>query len=257
MSKSTTCTLQETLQWFEEIGITDPLCTAPQNAYNVPELSPTPTAPVAKPATPKSSAPTSSPNLEAIKTREELHAYLSQFEGCSLKQTATHMVFSDGLPSADIMVIGEAPGAEEDRQGKPFVGMSGQLLDKALAAIGLSRTKNVYISNIIPWRPPGNRQPSTEEIALCLPFIKKHVELINPKIILCAGGVAVKSLLNTNLGITRLRGTWHPYETQAGEIPLLATYHPAFLLRSPSRKKDVWHDLLTLRAKALELGIAL
>lgn len=239
----------ETLTWLEEIGVTDPICHTAQSKL-MPEAH-HPPLPASAPS------PTKSISLDGIQTLQELRTFMQGFSGCALKNTATHMVFSDGQEKAPIMVIGEAPGAEEDRLGKPFVGMSGQLLDKAFASIDLSRSKNIYISNIIPWRPPGNRQPSTEEITQCLPLIQKHVDLVSPKLIVCAGGVAIKSLLNTNLGISRLRGTWHPYSTGTQEIPLLATYHPAFLLRSPSRKRDVWHDLLKVKQKAQELNLPL
>jgi len=148
------------------------------------------------------------------------------------------------------MVIGEAPGADEDLQGKPFVGLSGQLLDKMLAAIGLTR-ETVYISNIVPWRPPGIRQPSSSEIALCLPFIQKHISLIAPEVILVVGGVAAKSLLGRTEGITRLRGLWtdHTSPYLESSIPVLATFHPAYLLRSPGQKREAWKDMRILKAR--------
>jgi DNA polymerase len=242
-------TLLETLQWLNEIGVVEPTCTTSQSQYT--KLEPSPK--MLQPAT----GSQKNKSLNEITTLDALRSYMQSYDQCALKNTATQLVFSDGISTSEIMVIGEAPGAEEDRLGKPFVGMSGQLLDKALASVGLSRQKNIYISNIIPWRPPGNRQPSTEEIAQCLPFIQKHIQLVSPKIILCAGSVAIKSLLNTNLGISRLRGIWHSYQIEAQKFLLLATYHPAFLLRSPSRKRDVWLDLLKLKEKARSIEISL
>lgn len=187
-----------------------------------------------------------------VESLEELRAALEKFEGCPLKATATNLVFSAGNPQASLMFIGEAPGADEDRQGLPFVGMSGQLLDKMLATIGLDRTK-IYISNILPWRPPGNRQPSSSEISMCLPFVRKHIELVKPQILVCVGGTSTKALLDTNEGIMRLRGRWHDCQG----IPTLAIYHPAYLLRSPGQKRYFWKDLLTLQDKLQELGMTI
>lgn len=187
----------------------------------------------------------------AANTLDELRAAIDKFQGLSIKRTATQMVFSDGNPQARIMIIGEAPGAEEDRLGRPFVGVSGQLLDKMLAAIGLSREEHIYITNIINWRPPGNRVPSDAEIALSLPFIQRHIEIINPAVIILAGGVAAKALLQTNQGITRLRGRWIDYSLPKlkAPVPLLPMFHPAYLLRSPQQKGLAWADLLKLKAK--------
>ena len=179
---------------------------------------------------------------------------MASFEGCSLKLTATNMVFADGNPQAKIMVVGEAPGADEDKQGLPFVGLSGQLLDRMLATIGLSRKENLYISNIVPWRPPGNRQPTTQEIALCQPFIERHIELINPKILILVGGISAKTILRSSEGIMKLRGQWHTFQTAQLRDPIktIATFHPAFLLRSPGQKAQVWADLLLVK-KYVEL----
>ena len=153
-----------------------------------------------------------------------------------------------------IMLIGEAPGAEEDKYGKPFVGKAGELLDKMLNSIELDRNK-VYISNIIPWRPPGNRNPTDEEILQCLPFIQKHIEIINPSILILLGTIASKALLITNLGITKLRGKWHQYNSLGLPKPIItrAIFHPAFLLRSPGYKKPTWEDLLEIQKKANEI----
>ena len=189
-------------------------------------------------------------NIQDINTLDALEQFIKNFDKCALKQQATQAVFADGNPSAKIMLIGEAPGAEEDRLGKPFVGRAGQLLDKMLAAIKLDRN-TVYISNVVPWRPPSNREPSSEEILLCLPFIQKHIEIVKPSILVLLGGTAAKAILTTNYGITKLRGTWHAYNSPKlnNPIPTRAIFHPAFLLRSPARKKETWEDLLEIQKK--------
>lgn len=187
---------------------------------------------------------------QKAKTLKDLKEIMLNFEGCSLKKTALNLVFSDGKPTAPLMIIGEAPGADEDRQGRPFVGLSGQLLDKMFSTIGMNRSENMYITNVVPWRPPGNRTPTPSEVAICLPFLERHIELVSPKYICFIGGVAVKALLNTTEGIIRLRGKWHGYKTPhlSSPIPALAMYHPAYLLRSPSKKREAWRDLLTLKS---------
>ena len=187
----------------------------------------------------------------------ELQDALRLFEGCPLKQTAMNLVFADGNPDADIMLLGEAPGADEDRQGRPFVGRAGQLLDRMLAAIGLDRTE-VYISNILPWRPPGNRQPNAGEIAVCLPFAERHVALKAPKVLVLAGGTSAKAVLGTTEGILRLRGRWfdHFFPDLPAPIPTLCMLHPAYLLRTPAAKRDAWRDLLALRMRLEEMGVA-
>ena len=183
-------------------------------------------------------------------TVEALAARIAEFDACPLKRTATHTVFADGNPKAPLMIIGEAPGAEEDRLGRPFVGRAGQLLDRMLAAIGLDRSR-VLITNVIYWRPPGNRTPSTAEIASCLPFVLRHIALVNPKALLLCGGTATGALLSESGGITRLRGRWFALEIPGLErpVPTLPTYHPAFLLRSPDKKREAWRDLLSLKAR--------
>ncbi len=181
-------------------------------------------------------------------TLEELRAVMEAFDGCPLKETASHMVFGAGKPQAQIMIIGEAPGAEEDRRGEPFVGVSGRLLDLMLKSIGLSRD-DVYISNILPWRPPGNRKPSEAEVALFTPFIRRHIALVRPKILLLLGGSAVSALMHTNEGITRCRGRWMEYADGDLSLPAMASFHPAFLLRTPAQKKMSWRDFLALRQR--------
>jgi uracil-DNA glycosylase family 4 len=185
-----------------------------------------------------------------ISSVDELEFFIKQSNICDLKNHAKHTVIGDGNTQADIMLIGEAPGAEEDKIGKPFVGAAGQLLNKMLSAINLDRNK-VYITNVIPWRPPNNRTPSNEEILQCLPFLQKHIELIKPKLIVLLGAIAAKSVLSTPLGISKLRGHWHEYKSLHlnESILCLATYHPAFLLRSPGFKKIVWEDLQKLQKK--------
>lgn len=186
--------------------------------------------------------------VQSSQTLEGLRAALQAFEGCPLKHTATHLVFGEGNPAADVMLIGEAPGADEDRLGRPFVGLSGQLLDRMFATIGYDREK-FYITNILPWRPPGNRQPTLAENAACLPFVERHIELVNPKVIVLVGGTSAKTLLNRQDGIMRLRGKWLDYQTPGMTSPIkaYAIYHPAYLLRSPGQKRIAWQDLLTLK----------
>ncbi|MDP5370306.1 MAG: uracil-DNA glycosylase, partial [Pseudomonadota bacterium] len=181
-------------------------------------------------------------------TLEQLRYAMENATGCDLIKAATHTVFADGNPAADVMLIGEAPGADEDRLGQPFVGQSGQLLDTILATIGIDRS-SIYISNIIPWRPPGNRPPTVAEVAYCLPFIQRHIELVQPKILILLGGVAVKTLLNRGDGILKLRGQILEYTTKSGAtIAAMPTLHPSYIMRSPSQKALVWKDMLTLKA---------
>lgn len=186
----------------------------------------------------------------AASTLEELRAALDAFEGCSLKRTATQLVFSDGNPQARIMLVGEAPGADEDRAGKPFVGRAGRLLDLMLASIGLDRDK-VYIANVVPWRPPGNRTPTPAETAICLPFTRRQIELVSPDYLVCLGAAATQTLLGVKDGIGRARGRAYEYELSgAGEprnIRAFAMLHPAYLLRQPANKKYAWADLRALK----------
>ena len=193
-------------------------------------------------------------------TLDALHQAIARFEGCPLKRTARNTVFARGNPEARIMLVGEAPGREEDEQGKPFVGRAGQLLDRMLAAAGLG-PEDVYISNILNWRPPGNRAPTQEEIALCLPFIERHIALKKPDLLILAGGISAQTLLRESAGITRIRGRWTDYAVRdaAGEptgstIPALPLFHPAYLLRRPPEKRLAWADLLSLSARIRDLG---
>lgn len=180
----------------------------------------------------------------------ELKAAIEGFDGCLLKEAAQNTACFDGVEGAPVMVIGEGPGAEEDRQGKPFVGRAGQLLDRMLAAIGLSRATNVFITNVNYWRPPGNRNPTDEELELCRPFVDRMVELNAPKLIIAAGGVSAKSLLQASIGIMKLRGTEQVLKTPGGySAPLFPIFHPAFLLRRPEEKSRAWRDLLQIQEK--------
>ena len=190
----------------------------------------------------------------AADTLEALRAAIAGFGGLSLRETATNLVFADGNPQAPLMLVGEAPGAEEDREGKPFVGASGRLLDRMLASIGLDRHGSgwgsFYVTNILAWRPPGNRNPTDNEIALSLPFVRRHLALVRPKLVLLVGAVAVRSLTGAREGITRLRGRWFEVPVAGlGTVPALATLHPAYLLRNPGAKRDAWADLIALRRR--------
>ncbi len=188
------------------------------------------------------------PDLRAVDTLAALAESLRTFDGCTLKYSATNLVFADGNPNSGVMLIGEAPGEDEDRQGRPFVGPSGRLLDRMLTGIGLDRA-TVYITNILPWRPPGNRSPTQAEISACLPFLERHITLVAPRLIVSLGGTAAKTLLGRHEGVTRLRGRHYEYSLQgdARTVPVLVTFHPAYLLRSPARKRDAWLDMILLK----------
>jgi uracil-DNA glycosylase family 4 len=229
-----------------------------------PSAAPTPIRPpVAAPAV-RAPVPLESPQL-ALDAREvarqattiaELEEAVRAFEGCALKRTAKNTVFADGVAGAPVMIVGEAPGADEDRLGKPFVGVSGQLMDRMFSAIGMSRERDLYITNILFWRPPGNRTPTLSEQAICLAFTRRHIELAKPKIVVLAGGTAVKAVLNTTEGITRLRGKWTTLTLDDGsEVPALPTFHPAYLLRTPASKRQSWQDLLSLDKRLKDLGV--
>ncbi|WP_149804237.1 uracil-DNA glycosylase [Mesorhizobium sp. NFR06] len=182
-------------------------------------------------------------------TLDELRRHMAAFDGCNLKFTAKNLVFADGNPNADLMLVGEAPGRDEDLEGLPFVGRSGRLLDRMLAAIGLDRN-SAYIANVIPWRPPGNRTPTPHETEICRPFIERQIELVNPKVLVNLGGPSAKTLLNSSEGILRLRGNWRVHTTASGiAIPAMPTLHPAYLLRTPAHKKLAWRDFLEVKAK--------
>ncbi len=252
-----------TLRWLVEAGADEAIADAPVDRYAAPEQppaapapTPTQTAPAPSPA-PAAPAPEAPPATRAgaelaaaADSIDALRAALDAFDACPLKRTAMNTVFADGNPEADVMFVGEAPGADEDRQGLPFVGVSGQLLDRMIGAIGLDRS-TAYITNILPWRPPGNRNPTTAEIAMCLPFVERHIELAHPKVLVLVGGTSAKTLLGRSEGITRLRGQWQRYSSPGLPAPIdaLALFHPAYLLRTPGQKRAAWRDLLALREK--------
>ncbi len=260
------------LDWYVAMGIDEAIGETPHDSFAArprptpvaaaapspaprpaPSITPPPlTAPAIRPIVSASNEIAGARKLaEAATTLAELEAAVSSFEGCALRKTATHTVFADGTPHAPVMVIGEAPGADEDRLGKPFVGRSGQLLDRMLAAIGLDRQTNVYITNILFWRPPGNRKPTEAEIALCLPFVWRHIALGMPRVVLLSGGTATSAMLGRAEGITKLRGKWFELAVPGVDspVPALTTYHPSFLLRTPGRKSESWRDFLELQSK--------
>jgi uracil-DNA glycosylase len=261
------------LDWYVAMGIDEAIGETPHDSFAPRPPRPTPVAAAAPSPTPRPAPSITLPPLaapavrpivsasneiagarklaEAATTLTELEAAVSSFEGCALRKTATHTVFADGTPHAPVMVIGEAPGGDEDRLGKPFVGRSGQLLDRMLAAIGLDRQTNVYITNILFWRPPGNRKPTEAEIALCLPFVWRHIALGMPRVVLLSGGTATSAILGRAEGITKLRGKWFDLAVPGVDspVPALTTYHPSFLLRTPSRKSESWRDFLELQSK--------
>jgi uracil-DNA glycosylase len=258
------------LRWYVEMGADEAIGGEPANwlappsavRASAPPNLPLPPAARAALATPPKAlteslaeAAQSARRLAAgAESVEALGVMVAGFDGCGLKRTATNTVFADGNPAAPVMLIGEGPGADEDRIGRPFVGRAGQLLDRMLAAIQLDR-QSVHITNVVYWRPPGNRTPTTAEIASCLPFVLRHVTLVHPKILVLAGGTAAGALLPGGQGITRLRGRWFDLEIPglAEPVPTLPMFHPSFLLRSPERKREAWRDLLALRARLDEL----
>jgi DNA polymerase len=252
------------LEWYRAAGVDLALGEEPVDRFNQ-----RPPARVAPPASPghagavAAPAPTLALGGDPAEARSlaakaqslaELEQILGAYDGCGLKLRATQLVFADGNPEAEIMLIGEAPGAEEDRQGRPFVGRAGQLLDKMLAAIGLDRSK-VYIANTVPWRPPGNRVPTPEELALCLPFLQRQVELVAPRVVMTLGGPAMQTVFATTAGIIKMRGKWSRVAIGTHQVEAIATLHPAYLLRNPAAKQQAWRDLLSLRHKIDELGL--
>jgi uracil-DNA glycosylase len=248
MTQPATKALSDLLAWYEAMGVDACVGEEPFNAFAAGlALQPSGRGPGPSPiATTASPARGRGLGGEAA-SLAELEALVASFEGCALKRTAKSLCFARGSDRARIMLIGEAPGRDEDLQGKPFVGRAGQLLDRMLAAIGLSEA-DVYITNTVYWRPPGNRTPSPEEIEACAPFLARQIELLSPKVLVLLGGAAAKTLLGVSEGIMRLRGKWLTYACAAGDLPALATLHPAYLLRNPAAKRLAWRDLLTLKA---------
>ncbi len=250
------------LHWQMELGATEAICDAPVNRFDLSKSKPVVKAAPAE-AVPASEISVAAPDPVApvalaretaalASDLEGLAAALAAFEQCELKRGARNTVFADGNPAARVMVIGEAPGRDEDIAGKPFVGRAGQLLDRMFAAIGMSRAAPdpdaaVYITNVLPWRPPQNREPTPEEIAMMLPFVERHVRLAEPELLVLVGNVSCQALLGRK-GITRMRGQW----TTALDLPALPMFHPAYLLRQPHHKREAWNDLLMLQAKLRE-----
>jgi uracil-DNA glycosylase family 4 len=206
---------------------------------------------VAAPPAPEAAVMAARAAAKTAATLAELRTILDGFEGCALRATARQLVFADGNPQARVMFVGEAPGREEDLEGLPFVGRSGQLLDRMIAAIGLDRS-SAYIANVIPWRPPGNRTPTPQETSICLPFTRRQVELADPDVLVCLGSPAAQALLEVKDGIMRTRGRWLAYHTGTREIRAIATFHPAYLLRQPLQKRLAWRDFLAIKQALLQ-----
>ncbi len=239
---------KELLQWYYNNGVTNSFTILESRADKKSEQSNTLHLDLQGNSLPfKLEEEKSCDDLNTVGTLEDLKKLIILNCDCSLKKTAKNIVFSDGNPQANIMFIGEAPGEIEDKTGKPFKGEAGKLLDKMLNAIQLNR-ENVYLTNVIFWRPPGNRKPTKEEISACLPFVKKHINLINPKILVLVGATAASAILNIQTGITQIRGKWKIIETpDIQNIKSIAIFHPAFLLRQPSRKREAWEDLKKIK----------
>ncbi len=258
-----------TLHWLVEAGADEAVAEAPINrllAKTAPAPVPAPraAAPVAPPRPARAAVPlptegdaigSAQAAAASATTLMELKAALETFDGSALKKTATNTVFADGVAEGRVMLIGEAPGRDEDRIGKPFVGRAGQLLDKMLASINLDRRTNAYITNVINWRPPDNRDPAPEEAAACLPFLRRHIELADPAVIILLGAVAARYVVGVNDGIMKLRGRWMDYRVGDRTVPLMPTLHPAYLLRQPAHKKLAWRDLQSIQARIQSLGL--
>jgi len=241
------------LAWQMELGATEAICDTPVNRYEVPAAveKPRATAPGTAPAVHLAAkvdvVAESERAANAAQTLDELRSAIAAYDHCDLKRGARNLVFSDGIPGARVMIVGEAPGRDEDREGRPFVGRAGQLLDRMLAAIDMGRTREdapVYITNVLPWRPPQNRDPKPAEIAMMRPFLARHIALAKPEVLIIVGNWSAQALLGKR-GITRLRGHW----TEAEGLPALPMFHPAYLLRSPEHKREAWADLLSLKAR--------
>ena len=268
LDRFSTAQLRDILAFYRDSGADEALEEVPPNQLAEPEAASAPrTAPARRPMPGPPAAPAApAPGPDAGEagdvwaaqarllarsagTLEELKTLIAGFDGCPLKASASSLVFADGNPSASLMIVGEAPGREEDLRGLPFVGRSGQLLDRMLKAIGLDRDR-VYIANVIPWRPPGNRAPTPLETEICRPFIERQIELVAPRVLMTLGGASAKVLLHANTGVLRLRGSWRTHKTGSGlEIPAMPTLHPAYLLRNPIHKRLVWRDLLAVNAR--------
>jgi DNA polymerase len=265
------------LKWYVDNGLDEAIGEVPVDRFAPPpppDATPATPAPIQRPPSQpvqrapspvvRAPVPIESPQLvedarqlaRGCATLAELEAAIRGFEGCALKRTAKNTVFADGVAGSPVMAVGEAPGGDEDRLGKPFVGVSGQLMDRMFEAIGMSRERDVYITNILFWRPPGNRTPTLAEQAMCLAFTRRHIELAKPKVLILAGGTSAKAILDTTEGIMRLRGKWTTLRLDDGtEVPALPTFHPAYLLRTPASKRQSWYDLLAVDKKLREMGL--
>jgi len=247
------------LDWQVELGATEAIGDVPINRYEVEAEARAAKPATSAPAKTPPPIPEAAPEIDAVaeaqrlaasaQSLEALAAAQSAFDHCDLKKGARSFVFADGVPGAPLMIVGEAPGRDEDREGKPFVGRAGQLLDRMLAAIDMTRADNVYITNVLPWRPPQNRDPKADEMAMMLPFVKRHIELAGPKVLIAMGNHSCQALLHKR-GITRLRGQWH----EAMGLPVIPMLHPAYLLRQPHAKRGAWEDLLSLKSKLRDLA---
>jgi uracil-DNA glycosylase len=247
------------LDWYRAMGVDEAIGEEPFDCFAAFDLKPAP-RPAPEPrrtaspprVAPRAASAGSTRGIGAeVSTLLELQELVARFDGCSLKRTAKSLCFARGSEQARIMMIGEAPGRDEDLQGKPFVGRAGQLLDRMLASIGLTE-EHVYITNTVYWRPPGNRTPTPEEIEACAPFLARQIELLSPSVLVLLGGAAAKTILGVSEGIMRLRGKWLSYACARRDLPTLATLHPAYLLRNPEQKRLAWRDLLTLQAALAE-----
>jgi DNA polymerase len=252
------------LQWYIDAGADEAYDDTPRNYFKEDRAAPAPVKPVASPPPPKQTTLSASTQsvysslasvvaearrlADACESLSDLKSAISSFDGCAIKKTATNTVFADGNSEAKMMLIGEAPGVDEDIRGIPFCGVSGKLLDRMLAAIEYDRTK-FYITNTTFWRPPGNRQPNSDELAICKPFVERHIALVDPELLVFVGGVAAKALLGTEQGITRLRGKTYTYRTPYSDkdYKVAVIYHPSYLLRQPINKRITWQDLLSIK----------
>jgi uracil-DNA glycosylase len=243
------------LDWYRAMGVDEATGDEPVDCFAASELKPAPRAapeprraPPPPRAAPRAASASSTRGIGVeVSTLAELQELVARFDGCSLKRTAKNLCFARGSEQARIMMIGEAPGRDEDLQGKPFVGRAGQLLDRMLASIGLTE-EHVYITNTVYWRPPGNRKPTPEEVEACAPFLARQIELLSPKVLVLLGDAAAKAILGTRDGITRLRGRWRVYSCAGADLQVLPTFHPSYLLHDPAQKRLAWRDLLTLKA---------
>lgn len=245
------------LDWQVELGADEAIQDTPVDRYALETVVKEVAKPAPQPKTRAKPVPPPVPEVDAVAVAKQsagqattinaLQDALAAYEHCELKRGARNLVFADGTFGADLMVVGEAPGRDEDLAGKPFVGRAGQLLDKMLAAIQRDRAKDVYITNVLPWRPPQNRDPKPEEIAMMGPFLQKHIALAEPKVLIIMGNIACQALLG-RIGITRLRGTW----AEAHGIEAMPMFHPAYLLRNPIAKREAWSDLIAVRSKLAE-----